>query len=302
MRKPLDLFAVTAMVVLCILWGFQQIAVKLVAGDIAPLMQMALRCAFAALILLAYVLWKDGLRAFADGTLKAGILVGVLFAVEFMFIGQGLVHTSASHLVVFLYSAPIFAALGLHLRLPDERLSALQWVGVVLAFGGLAFSFLGRGGLGGPEMLLGDLMGVAAGLAWGVTTVAIRVSKLSDAPASKTLLYQVGGSAILLLAAAAIMGETQVVITPASGLSLAFQALVVTLISYVVWFWLLTKYLASRLSILSFLTPMFGVVFGVWLLHEPLDPSFILGGAMVLAGVALVSGAELLTSRRRAAA
>jgi len=302
MRKPLDLFAGLVMVLLCVCWGFQQIAVKLIAADITPIMQMGVRSAIAAVVLGALTLRREGPGAFADGTLPGGLLVGSLFALEFLCIAQGLVLTNASHLVVFLYSAPIFSALGLHLRFAEERLSPLQWAGVLVAFGGIGFSFLGAGTTVSPRMLAGDALGLLAGLSWGLTTVAIRGSKLSDAPAVKTLFYQVAFAGVALLALAVIVGQTRINLTPAVALNLGFQIVVITLISYVVWFWLLTKYLASRLSILSFLTPLFGVAFGVVILHERLEPSFVVGAILVLAGVSLVSGAELLRDRSRAAA
>lgn len=141
-RKPLDLFAIAIMVALCVLWGSQPISVKLISADVAPIMQMGVRSAIAAVVLGALTIGREGRGAFSDGSLPAGLLVGLLFAAEFLFIAQGLVLTSASHLVVFLYSAPIFSALALPLRFPDERLSPLQWAGVAVAFGGIAVSFL----------------------------------------------------------------------------------------------------------------------------------------------------------------
>lgn len=293
LRKPLDLFAVTVMVALCALWGSQPISVKLIAGDVAPLMQMGLRSGIAALVLGALTIAREGPRAFSDGTFRAGLLIGLLFAAEFLFIAQGLVLTSASHLVVFLYSAPIFSALALHMRFVDERLSPLQWTGVAVAFGGMAVSFLGGGSMS-RDMLLGNGLGLLAGLAWGLTTVVIRVSKLSEALAVKTLFYQVAFAGVTLLGLAALVGQTGMNLTPKVLLHLGYQTVVITLISYVVWFWLLRHYLASRLSILSFLTPLFGVVFGVMILNEPLEPPFVMGAILVLVGVSLVSGAEFL--------
>ncbi|MDO9432134.1 MAG: DMT family transporter, partial [Phenylobacterium sp.] len=130
--------------------------------------------------------------------------------------------------------------------------------------------------------------------AWGLTTVVIRVSKLSEALAVKTLFYQVAFAGVTLLGLAALVGQTGMNLTPKVLLHLGYQTVVITLISYVVWFWLLRHYLASRLSILSFLTPLFGVVFGVMILNEPLEPPFVMGAILVLVGVSLVSGAEFL--------
>jgi drug/metabolite transporter (DMT)-like permease len=64
----------------------------------------------------------------------------------------------------------------------------------------------------------------------------------------------------------------------------------VSFASFLVWFWLLRKYLASRLGVFSFLTPLFGIVFGAWLLNEPIEASFLLGAMPVLLGIISVSG------------
>jgi drug/metabolite transporter (DMT)-like permease len=86
------------------------------------------------------------------------------------------------------------------------------------------------------------------------------------------------------------LGQARIAPTPLAWGSLVFQSLVVSFASYLAWFWLLRHYLASRLGVFSFMTPLFGMAFGVWLLDEPLEASFLAGAALVLAGIALVSG------------
>ncbi|MGR1218033.1 DMT family transporter [Metapseudomonas otitidis] len=300
-RLPLDPFACGLMLLLCIVWGFQQVSIKLVEQDVAPVLQLAIRSGIAALVLGAITLWREGRGAFGDGTLLPGLGVGLLFTLEFFFISEGLVRTSASHIAVFLYTAPIFAALGLHLILPEERLSPVQWLGVLVAFGGIALAFLGKPG-NAAGSLFGDALGICAAVAWGATTVLIRGSSLSEAAPVKTLFYQLGVAGLVLLAVAAATGRLGLVPSDRALLSLGFQVVVVALISYLGWFWLLRRYLASRLSMLSFMTPLFGVGFGVLVLGEPLDSSFIFGGLLVLGGLLLVTGAELLRdhlARRR---
>ncbi|WMR30580.1 DMT family transporter [Metapseudomonas otitidis] len=300
-RLPLDPFACGLMLLLCIVWGFQQVSIKLVEQDVAPVLQLAIRSGIAALVLGAITLWREGRGAFGDGTLLPGLGVGLLFTLEFFFISEGLVRTSTSHIAVFLYTAPIFAALGLHLILPEERLSPVQWLGVLVAFGGIALAFLGKPG-NAAGSLFGDALGICAAIAWGATTVLIRGSSLSEAAPVKTLFYQLGVAGVVLLAVAAATGRLGLVPSDRALLSLGFQVVVVALISYLGWFWLLRRYLASRLSMLSFMTPLFGVGFGVLVLGEPLDSSFIRGGLLVLGGLLLVTGAELLRdylARRR---
>jgi drug/metabolite transporter (DMT)-like permease len=299
-RKALDSTAIAWMVVLCMVWSLQQIVLKATAADIAPVLQIGLRSGGAAVLVLLVMLWRGERMRVSDGTWQPGIVVGLLFGLEFLLVAEGLRHTNASHMVVFLYTAPIFAALGLHWKLPAERLGVPQWVGIALAFGGLAYAFLGRSPVttaaaNASNVLWGDFLGLMGGMAWGATTVVVRCSRLTKAPATQTLLYQLLGAFVLLMAGAAVTGQTHINFTPPVVASLAFHVLVVSFASFLVWFWLLRKYQASRLGVFSFLTPLFGIVFGAWLLNEPIEASFLLGALPVLIGIILVSGGSWVT-------
>lgn len=292
-RKPLDSPAIACMLVLCGLWALQQVALKATAADIAPIFLIALRSGAAAVLVALLMVARGESWGLRDGNWRAGLVVGALFGLEFLLVGEGLRHTSASHMVVFLYTAPIFAALGLHWRLPAERLGAVQWLGIALAFGGIAIAFFGRSQAGVPapgHMLWGDFLGLLAGMAWGATTMVVRCSRLSSAPATQTLLYQLACAFALLWVASLATGQAHFVPGPRVWGALAFHTLVVSFASFLVWFWLLRRYLASRLGVFSFMTPLFGIVLGAWLLDEPIELSFVLGAVPVLLGIVLVSG------------
>ena len=290
-RKNTDAFALQVMLLLCLIWGSQQVMIKWAAVDIAPVMQAALRSGIAAVLVGLLICWRGGWDQ-VGSTWRGGLLAGALFGLEFLLIAEGLKLTSAAHMSVFLYTAPVFTALGLHLMLPSERLRTLQWLGILLAFVGIALAFAGGLSLGQLDgrTLLGDAFGVLAGLAWGATTVVVRGSRLSEAPATLTLFYQlmVGFAGLLLVAL--LTGQAgKVTLTPLSISSVLFQGLVVSFFSYLTWFWLLRQYLASNLAVFSFITPLFGVTFGVLLLDEPLSLNFVFGAVLVLCGVVLVS-------------
>ena len=181
-RRATDAFALQVMLGLCLIWGVQQVIIKLAAPDIAPVMQAALRSGISALLVGLLICWKGGWGQ-VPATWRGGLLAGSLFGLEFFFISEGLQLTSAAHMSVFLYTAPIFTALGINWLLPSERLRPLQWLGILLAFVGIAFSF--AGGMSFADMdrnvLLGDAYAILAGMAWGATTVVVRASRLSDA-------------------------------------------------------------------------------------------------------------------------
>jgi drug/metabolite transporter (DMT)-like permease len=288
-RKTLDATAYGAMVLLAALWGFQQAAIKLVAPEVSLLMQAAIRSALATALVLAWSFYR-GIPLFSrDGTLGAGIAAGLLFGAEFALIYGGLGHTNVSRMTVFVYLAPPLTALGLHFFVRGERLVLVQWAGIVLSFVGLAAAFW-DGLSSEEETWLGDLCGVAAAVLWAATTVLIRMTKLASAPPAKTLFYQLAVSFLVLLGSSFLIGEKGIVaITPAVVASLVYQGVIVAFASYLAWFWLLSRYLAARLSVMSFLTPMFGVLSGVLLLSDSLTARFVLAAFLIGGGIVLVN-------------
>ena len=295
-RIPLDGRATILMLLLCAIWGLQQIVLKNAAPDMAPILQIGLRSGMAA-VMVGIFLRAKGLGLLPrQGALPAGLLAGALFSLEYLLAGEGLRYTSASHMSVMLYTAPAFAALGLHFRIPEERLNRVQWGGLTLAFFGVAVMFYGPSSSGPSfhDILWGDFLGLLAGMSWGATTVVIRSSKLADIHAAQTVFIQLLLACFFLLAASALLGNMSFNLTQTLVFSLAYQTIIVSFISFLIWFWLLRVYLASRLGVLSFLTPVFGVIFGVVLLNEKIDAQFIAGAACIMLGIILVSGWEVL--------
>jgi drug/metabolite transporter (DMT)-like permease len=300
-RSPLDGRAAALMLLLCLIWSLQQISLKAVAEQASPMLLIGLRSGIAAL-LVTLLMWRRGeLPTLASGRWRAGLWTGALFGLEYIVVAEALRLTHAAHVVVFLYTAPIFAALGLHGALRSERLQPLQWAGIGLAFGGIALTFLARAGgqvdLATQRILLGDALALLGGMAWGATTVVVRRTSLSAAPPTESLLYQLLGAFVLLWPLSLLTGRAHFEPSLTVWSHLAFQCLIVSFASFLAWCWLLRHYLASRLGVFSFLTPLFGVLLGHMLLGEPLETSFLAGGGLVLAGILMVSGHDLLKPR-----
>lgn len=289
-RTHLDAVAVGCMVLLCALWGLQQVAIKIANAGVSPILQGGIRSGGAVLLLWGWSAAR-GQKLFArDGALGPGIAAGLLFAAEFLLIYTALVYTSASRGVLLLYAAPFWTAIGLHLTVPGERLTRMQGVGLACAFIGVAVAFGESLRLPSWRELTGDLMILLAGVLWAATTVTIRATALIRVPAAKTLFYQLGISALALPLASLAAGEPGIVaLTPAVVGSLLFQTVFVAFASYLTWFWLITRYPASRLSAFSFLTPLFGILAGGLILSEPITPALIAALVLVAAGINLVN-------------
>jgi drug/metabolite transporter (DMT)-like permease len=292
-RKPhLDTLAITLLVLCCAFWGFQQILIKSTVGEIPPLWQASLRMGGATLLLWLWCQMR-GVRLFTrDGTLKGGLLAGLLFAGEFAFIYLGLQHTSASRLTVFLYTSPFVVALLLPRVVPSESLRRIQWIGLLIAFAAVTIAF-SEGFLHSSPVVgqwKGDAMGLAAGILWGLTTLTIRSTTLANASAEKTLFYQVGVTALVMPPLSLALGETWSLDYSAQAwTSLGLQTAVGAFASYLTWMWLLRHYPATQMASFTFLTPVFALVFGVALLGEPLTLQLTLALVGVAVGIVLVN-------------
>ncbi len=299
-KSQLDRLAVVLLLMCCSIWGLAQVAAKVALADIPPLLQVGLRSLGAALLLVAWSQWR-GLPIWQrDGTAPAGWLAGAFFAVEFACMFVGLQYTTASRMAVFTYLSPFVVALGMPFIARHERLTLVQASGLLLAFGGVAWAFA-EGFVdpaAGPQQWVGDALGMAAALLWGLTTLVVRGSKLSSALPEKTLLYQLAIAGAALVLAGLWHGER---LPPSiawlSWASWAYQTGVVSFASFLTWFWLVRHYPATRVAAFTLLTPVLGLLGGVLLLGEPLTLRLPLALVAVCGGIALVNTASQRPAR-----
>ena len=252
--------------------------------------QASLRLVGATALLWLWCAWRRLALFSRDGSLAAGLLAGSLFAAEFACIYLGLQYTSASRLTVFLYTSPFWVAVLVPFWVTSEKLRGLQWIGLLCAFVAVVFA-LREGFSGGTVSTAhGDLLGLAAGMLWGLTTVVIRASSLSRIKAEKLLFYQLAVSAAAFPLASLALGEAWVWHFSAFGLMpLAVQTVIGAFASYLAWMWMLGRYPATKISVFVFFTPLFALLFGSVWLGESVTPGLLGALATVAVGIVLVN-------------
>lgn len=289
-KDHLDTLAVSLLLLCCLFWGFQQVLVKATIPEVAPVFQAAIRFVGATVLLWLWCAWR-GIALFTrDGSLGAGLLAGGLFAAEFACLYIGLQHTTASRLTVFLYTSPFWVAGLLPLLVKTEHLRPQQWLGLAFAFGAVVFALREGFSAGAGTPWLGDVLALAAGMLWGLTTVAIRATTLARVSAEKLLFYQVAVSALALPFLSRFLGETwHLQFSAFAWTSLFVQTLIGAFASYLAWMWMLGRYPATKISVFVFLTPVFALVFGALWLHESVTTSLLIAIALVAVGIVLVN-------------
>lgn len=290
-KNHLDGLAVGMLLACCMFWGLQQVLVKAIMNEVAPLFQASLRCIGACVLLLIWCRVR-GVRLFErDGSLWPGLLAGGLFAAEFACIYLGLLYTSASRLTVFLYTSPFWVAALVPLFVKSERLRPMQWLGMACAFVAVAFAM--REGLGASHTgngHVGDLLGLAAGALWGLTTVTIRAKNLTRIAPEKLLLYQIATTALAVPCISMALGESwSFNWSPLAWGSMLAQTVIGAFASYLAWMWMLGRYPATKISVFVFLTPLFALLFGTLLLGEAATPTLLAALGLVAVGIVLVN-------------
>ncbi len=288
-KSDIDSFGVAALVGFFLLLAVNQVVMKITNGGFQPVFAAGLRSSIALGVIVGWMhLWGRRLD-FARGTLWAGVLVGLVFAAEFLLLFVAVDLTTVTRVSVIFYSMPVWMALAAHVLLPGERLTPVKSLGLALAFGGVAWVIIDRSSGAGQASLAGDLAALGGALGWVGVSLAARVTPLARLRPEMQLFWQLAVSAPVLLAAALFFGPFIRDLGPVHWAGLAFQSVVVASMGFVFWFWLLKRYKASSISSFAFLSPIFGVAMGWTWLDEPVTPVLLAALVLVAAGIVLIN-------------
>jgi drug/metabolite transporter (DMT)-like permease len=289
-KTQLDTLAISLLLGCCLFWGLQQVLIKATLAELPPMFQASLRLWGATALLWLWCLARGVPLFTRDGSFNAGLLAGGLFAAEFACIYLGLQHTTASRLTVFLYTSPFWVAVLVPLLVKSEKLRGLQWVGLICAFFGVVFALREGFSSSSISTVHGDVLALAAGMLWGLTTVVIRASGLAKISAEKLLFYQLAVSAVAFPLLSLALGEVWLwQFSPFAITSLLLQTVVGAFASYLAWMWMLGRYPVTKISVFVFLTPLFALLFGALWLKEAVTPGLLAALGAVAVGIVLVN-------------
>jgi drug/metabolite transporter (DMT)-like permease len=287
-EETLDLKAVSLLTGVCILWGVNAVTIKISNLGIDPVFTAALRSVIAAVCLMIWM--KQQKMNLFPGKILDGLAVGVLFGSEFALLYSSLLYTTVSSAWILLYVTPFFHTLGAHFFLKGDRLSLNKVIGLILAFVGVVVLLSKHLGMPAPKEFLGDSFALIASILWAATTIYIKRRLVGKVSHHHTLFYQTIFSIPILFILSALFHEEPIrYINGLILLSIAYQAIIVAFMSYLLWFFLVHSYPVSRLSAFTFLTPVFATLAGVVFLNEPLTFRVILALILVSIGIYVVN-------------
>ncbi|WP_224814490.1 DMT family transporter [Hasllibacter sp. MH4015] len=287
-KSRIDAFGAISLTGFAVLLAFNQVVIKVVNEGLQPIFFAGLRSLGGALVIFVWMKMRGMSTSIAPGTLRPGLWIGVIFAVEFVCLFMALDLTSVTRTSVIFYTMPMWLALAAHFLIPGERLTATKSAGLGLAFVGVVIAIVMRGG-GGEASLLGDALALLAAIAWAGIALCARATTLREVRPEMQLLWQLAVSAPLLLLAAPLFGELLRDPQLIHWAGLGFQIIAIVSAGFLFWLWLLTIYPASSVAAFSFLAPVFGVVMGWLLLGEEVGPGLIVALVCVCAGLILIN-------------
>jgi drug/metabolite transporter (DMT)-like permease len=283
-KDRIDLFGGSALLALSIMLGLNTVMIKVVNEGLQPVFSAGMRSALAFFVVLAYAMWRRKKLSITDGSLVPGIITGILFAIEFIFLFVALDYTTVTRVSIFFYTMPIWMALGAHFLVAGELIAPRKALGLVIAMIGVIWAFVDRGTGGGN--ILGDILVTIGAMCWAAIGLTARVSKMNRASPEMQLLYQLSISALILLPIAFLTGPVIRELEPFHLAIFAVMVVGVVSIGFLVWFWVLSIYPPSEMASYSFLAPVFGVIFGWLFLGEQIGLTII--GALTLVSIGIV--------------
>jgi drug/metabolite transporter (DMT)-like permease len=271
------------------LLAVNQVMVKVVNTGLQPVFYAGLRSVLALLCLLVWFRVKGRSLWVAREARVAAVVMGLIFAAEFLLLFMALDLTTVVRTSIIFYSMPVWLALMAHVGLPGERITTAKAVGLICAFAGTAWAIADNGSKAGQASLAGDLCALGAAMCWAGTAYVARGTAMVRERPDMQLLCMVAVSVPVLLVLSPAFGPLVRDLVPLHLWLLLFQSVVVVAAGFMFWLWLLSIYPAAGVASFSFLTPILGLSFGWLMLGEPIGPGILGAGALVAAGILLIN-------------
>ena len=287
-REP-DVSIIALVLFLALLWGGNSVAIKIGLQDIPPLALAGFRFVVGLAAVTGWAWWQRVRIKLEPGELVPLIYLSLIFLLQIIALNVGTHYTTSSRSIVLNSTYPLFTTLLAHFLIQGDRLTVPKTLGILLAFGGVTVTFIESLNLDSRDYLIGDIVVLASGGLLGLRIVATTRLVQSIHP-YRLLIWSMLFSLPWFFILSLIFEQGWEYRVSVSSLAAIFyQGLVVAGFCFVAWTSILRHYSPSRLVVLFFATPLFGVLLSNLLLDEPLGLELISGAVLVAAGIYLVN-------------
>ena len=286
-KSQIDVFGAVALTGFAVFLAFNQVVIKVTNEGIQPVFFAGVRSAGAVVCLWLWLKWRGIPVQSSRAGVIWGIFAGLIFGAQFLFLFVALDLTTVGRASIIFYSMPIWLSLLAHVMLPNDKINALKFVGLILAMSGVAWAFWDRSS--GTASLIGDFAALGGAVSWAVLTIIMKASPLKDERPEMQLFWQVLVSGPVLIVASFFFGDLIRDLQPIHIAGLIFQIVIVVTAGFVFWLWLLSIYPASSVGSFSFLSPVMSVALGWLLLGEEVGTDILIALGLVALGIVLIN-------------
>lgn len=277
-----------------VIWGASFLFMRVAAPEFGALALVEIRVAIAALFLVAVLAWRRGMNDLPGAALPLTVVGVFSSALPFVLFAYATLSVTAGTAALLNASAPLFGALVAYAWLRD-KLTLARVIGLAVGFGGIVLLAWDKVSLGGGGSTLAILAGLGASFSYGVgvnyTKKKLgRVSPLAAATGSQI-------AAALLLLPLAVANWPSVNPSLKSWLSVIALGMVGTGIANAFYFRLIARIGPARAIAVTYLVPVFGMLWGLIFLHEPVTASMLSACAVILLGTALATSGTAVSAR-----
>ena len=288
-NRPVDFLAASFLIIFSILLGLNQVMVKLVNEGMHPIFQVALRSTFAIFPILIYCYILKKKIIINNGSLIPGIIAGILFAIEFIFLFTALDYSTVTRVSLIFYTMPVWLTVAAHFLIENDKLNLNKLLGLIIALVGLFLAVYEPTTGYDKSQLYGDAYSLMASLCWATRAIMLKTTRLSKATPETQLLYQLVISGVILLPLSMQITDYVRNIDLDLILIFSFQVIVIMCMGFIGWLWIMSRYSASSTSSFAFLTPIFGVLFGWLIMDDPINKQIYLSLFFTCLGIYLIN-------------
>ena len=289
LKNKLDTFGAISLISFSVLLGFNHVVIKVVNNGVQPVFFSGLRSLLAIVFVLLWMFWRKKKIKFQKSNFKNGFIIGLAFSLQFFCLFIALDFTSVIRTSILYYSMPIWLSILAHFFLPNEKLTVFKIFGLIIAFCGLVYMFSSFDENLDKSSLIGDFFALGGAFGWALIIFIAKGSNFSKETPEMQLLWMLLISGPILIFLSLFFGPIIRDFESIHIIGILFQSIIVVSGSFIFWLWLLSIYPASSVASFAFLTPLFGIFFGWFLMEEVLNINIFISAILISLGITLIN-------------